>query len=85
MRMAKSSMPRRNRSNGVNVICKGSPSRMHRVLLISLGITMLLFVRQGDLYAPNLDFPFPFEYNLSRNASGKPESGGGNNHEKQDR
>ena len=28
-------------SIGVNVVCKGSPSRMRRVLLISLGITIL--------------------------------------------
>ena len=29
-----------NLSIGVNVVCKGSPSRMRRVLLISLGITI---------------------------------------------
>ena len=65
-----------NLSNGVNVVYEGSPSRMRRVRLISLGITirprsstrrtipvafiyiyllilqitMLLFVKGGDLY-----------------------------------
>lgn len=36
-----------NLSIGVNVVRKGSPSRMHRVRRISLGITMRLFVKAG--------------------------------------
>ena len=34
-------MPRMNRSLDINVVCEGSPSRILRVLLISLGITIL--------------------------------------------
>ena len=34
-------MPRRNISIDVNVVCKGSPSRMRRVRRISLGMTIL--------------------------------------------
>ena len=37
--LAKSSMAKQNRSHRANVICNGSPSRIRRVLLISLGMT----------------------------------------------
>ena len=41
MRCAKSIMPRRNKPNDVNIVCKGSPSRTRRVQRTSLGITIL--------------------------------------------
>ena len=40
-RLAKSSMAKQYFSPGVNVVSDGSPSRMRRVLLISLGMTTL--------------------------------------------
>ena len=40
MRCAKSMIPCRNMSNGVNVFSSGSPSRMRRVRRISLGMTI---------------------------------------------
>jgi hypothetical protein len=39
--LAKSSIAKQNLSHRANVICNGSPSRILRVLLISLGITTL--------------------------------------------
>ena len=40
-RLAKSSIATQNRSHHVNDVCNGSPSRMRRVLRISLGMTIL--------------------------------------------
>ena len=39
--LAKSSIAKQKTSHAVNVVCDGSPSRILRVLLISLGITIL--------------------------------------------
>ena len=40
MRCAKSMIPCRNTSNGVNVVCEGSPSRLGQVRRVCLGITI---------------------------------------------
>ena len=48
-----------NRSIGVNVVCDGSPSRMRRVRLISLGMTIL------PKSSTRLTMPVAFIYFLS--------------------
>ena len=65
IRCPKFIIPRRNKSKDVNVVCKGSPSRILKVLLISLGMTIL------PRSSTRLTMPVAFIYILSFSAAYK--------------